>query len=192
MNQRPESLTVRVDGSHFSLAAAGGDSLVFDATGSALSLVWTAANRSPVNIVSTHTDAPIAEGIFPLSLGGSWLFTGSGSGSSTQCQATIGTPQLVASCTGTYDFPEPLPNSLNGTIIGTRMKTLTSVFGDLGGQWHLTGSGGGTCDAVFQGNTLSVTCANADSFTGQASITFCEGVASGSTSDGVEFSALRL
>ena len=120
-----------------------------------------------------------------------WTFTGSEPSTPTHCQAQIAAPTLTAGCVGTSDFPEPFPDSLNGSITGTRTQTLPSLFGDLGGTWHVTDGASGTCDATFHGNTFSVLCANAGVFTGEATLTFCDGVASGSTSDSIEFSALR-
>ena len=195
MNEMPFEATVLIDDSHFTFAVTGGSSrssLTFSSAGNTISLVWLAEpNDAPVNIVTTRASAPLAQGILPLPLGGLWTFAGSEPGTPTHCQAQIAAPMLTAGCVGTSDFPEPFPRSLNGSITGTRMQTLPSLFGDLGGTWHVTDQGSGSCDASFHGNTASVLCTNAGLFTGEATLTFCDGVASGSTSDGVEFSALR-
>jgi hypothetical protein len=192
MSDKPLSATLLIDASHFTFAVANGASLTFSSAGNANSLVWlTSPHDAPVNILTTHANAALSQGIIPPPLGGTWTFAGSAPGDPARCQAQIGAPTFTAGCVGTSGFPEPFPYSLDGTITATRTQTLPSVFGDLGGTWHLTDQATGTCDASFRGNTLSVVCADANVFTGEASLTFCDGVAAGSTSAGIEFSALR-
>ncbi len=189
-NSSPSSATIVIDGSHFSYSATNGDSLAFTSQAGPV-LLWHAPPDDPVNIATTYATASLQQGIIPLPLGGQWTFAGSENG--TLCQAAIGAPQLSASCIGTYGFPNPLPNSINGAIKGVRTSTAASLFGDLGGTWHIAdlGGGSGACDATFSGNTFSVTRSDAGEWTGSASLTFCDGIAAGSTSSGVEFSAHR-
>jgi hypothetical protein len=190
LNATPATATLVIDASHFTYAATGGDSLTFAAQGSTLSLVWQVPRSDAVPIVSTHAVAPFDQGIIPLALGGSWTFTSSDPGSSTHCEANLGVPQFTASCSNTSGFPSQLPD-LDGNVTGARTSTQMSVFGELGGTWHIAGSGAGSCDAMFAANVLTVTCADVQPWDGSASLTFCDGIAAGSTSAGVEFSAHR-
>jgi hypothetical protein len=187
----PTSATLVIDGSHFSYGATHGDSLAFTAQAGGPLLVWHAPPDNPVTIGTTYATASLQQGVIPLPIGGQWTFAGSDHG--TLCQAAIGAPQLTASCTGTHGFPNPLPSSIDGAIRGVRTSTAASLFGDLGGTWHISdvGGGSGSCDATFTANTFSVTCDNAGEWTGLATVTFCDGIAAGTTSSGVEFSAHR-
>jgi hypothetical protein len=184
-NSTPTTATLVIDASHFTFAVTRGDSLTFTAQGNAMTLIWQGDNGA-LPITTTHTAAALQQGIIPLGLGGSWAFASQ----SSNCQATIGVPQFTAACTNVYDLPSPLPGELNGSITGQRTSTLSSVFGDLGGVWQMTADTAGVVGhATFSGNTLSVAWSGAPWGSSTASVVFCDGIASGSTSAGVEFSA---
>jgi hypothetical protein len=190
--QKPTMATVLLDANHFTFAVTGGDSLTFVSQGGTMTLVWHQSGNAP--IVTTHTAAALNQGVFPLPLGGVWSFSAPNSSVPEECQAQIGAPQLTASCLNVVDLPEPLPYTIDGNITGIRQSTLGSIFGDLGGVWHIGdpgNAGAGGCDATVSGNTISVTCNAGGAWNGTASLTFCDGIAVGSTSAGVEFTAVR-
>ena len=195
-NGAPTTATIVLDATHFTYAAGSGASLTFSVQGSALSLVWRDPGKPDVSIVTTHSLVPFQQGIIPLALGGAWSFANALQTDPTRCQAGIGVPQFTGQClNGPTRVPSPLPSDLRGSVTGTRTSNLPSLFGDLGGAWHIAcaGQNPGTscsCDATFSGSTLSVTCAD-PMLQGTASITFCDGVAAGYTSSGIEFSARR-
>jgi hypothetical protein len=186
-NATPSTSLLVIDDSHFTFAATRGASLTFSAQGGAMTLVWQ-DDQGALPITTTHTGTALAQGIIPLNLGGTWTFVNGSSG----CHADIGVSQFSASCTGgVVDLPEPLPESLDGTVTGQRVSTASSVFGDLGGTWHIPLASGATGDATFSGNTLTVVWKGEPWGDGTASLSFCDGIASGGTSEGVEFSAHR-
>jgi hypothetical protein len=184
-NAAQTSATVVIDGSHFTFAVTGGDSLSFSEQAGTLSLTWQDEYET-LPIATTQTSAALSEGIIPLGIGGAWTFTSHSSG----CTANIAPSQLGATCSGVEDLPAPLPYRLEGTATGQRTATASSVFGDLGGVWHIT-AGSAAGDATFRGNTFSVVWSGDPWGDGNVSVVFCDGMASGTTSDGVEFSAHR-
>jgi len=182
-NATPTTATLVIDDSHFTFAVTGGDSLTFSEQTGTLSLTWQDEYET-LPIASTHTSATLSEGIIPLGIGGSWTFTSQSSG----CTASVAASQFGATCSDVEGLPDPLPYRLDGTATGQRTSTASSIFGDLGGVWHIAaGSAGG--DATFSGNTFSVVWSGDPWGNGAVSVVFCDGIASGTTSDGVEFSA---
>ena len=65
------------------------------------------------------------------------------------------------------------------------------MFGDLGGTWSLTDDGGYSCTFTLQGSTISASCGSKGGSTGGLTLTFADGVVSGTTDSGAEFSARR-
>jgi len=147
----------------------------------------TAYRRSiPADIATTHARAPLASGQIPLALGGDWTFHGM---RGDTCSANVGATSIDMSCAGVYGLPRPFPQ-LDGTATATRTAHETSIFGDLGGQWHVTPSRG-SCDALLAGSTVTLNCRSTD-IHGDMVITFGDGVASGRIGSSLEFAARRL
>jgi len=186
---KPVAATLVIDDAHFSFVVTDGDGLTFSAQGGALTLTYQGRGSHPGGpIATTHVSAPLAEGIIPLGLGGQWTFASA----PAMCQATIAAPTFTASCAGTDDFPEPLPRDINGSITGQRLSTLPSLFGDLGGAWHVAGGNNEGCDATFSGNTMTAICQSSPFGSNDGlTVTFCDGLAVGTTTAGAEFSAHR-
>jgi hypothetical protein len=88
--------------------------------------------------------------------------------------------------------------SPNGDFTGVRLRTLKSSFGDLGGEWELAGSGGVACHATLSGTTFTSDCDGISGWESQSdangsiTIRFGNGIASGSTSKGIELAARRV
>lgn len=189
-NARATTALLVIDASHFTFAVTGGASLTFSAVGSGMSLVWQDRDGA-LPISTSHAGPALQQGIIPLGLGGSWTFAAR----SGLCQADIRATDFTAMCSGVSGLPNPLPYDLDGIATGQRTKVLPSSFGDLGGVWHLTlaGSlpGSNGADATFAGNTLSIAWTGAPWGDGTVTLAFCDGIAGGTTSGGVEFSAHR-
>ncbi len=129
-------------------------------------------------------------GAIPLPLAGG-LRIDSGR-ADTFCQSTLVDGSITAGCGDIGDFGYLMPGSArNGTASGVRLSRSESSFGDLGGTWQVSLSGGGSCTASFVQATVTATCLDADTHTGQFTIAFEGNRASGSTNEGIEFVALR-
>lgn len=153
--------------------------------GSTPAFTWTGSN-TPTFTVS-HTPVAVDFGALPLAVGGDWTFTGTGGGS---CVGSIRNDAASGGCSGAGRPPSPLP-SLNRQVQVTHTSKLDSIFGALGGVWTLTDNGSGTCTFTFQGATLSASCKSGVVDKGGVTITFSDGMASGFTDAGAEFSAHR-
>ena len=178
---------VTLDKSSFSFAASG-RSLTYAVSGATMTLVWRDEKEVPITV--THTDGALALGLFPLPVGGKWAFSSTSGGES--CTSSLGPNGFDATC----NVRSTPFGRLEGTVIGQRQQTLSSVFGDLGGVWHLAGKGNGSVVATIAGNTFTAVSTgsgggplgNSDSW---VTVKVCNGTASGKTSDGFEFAATR-
>jgi hypothetical protein len=181
----PTNATLSIDASSFSFMV-NGSSLTFREQGGTLSLTWTDPRRT-LPIVTTHTSNGMYFGALPLDVSGSWSFRNG----AAYCMESLNEQTGSALCAGVGDLPSPLPR-IDGSLTGQRVSTTTSIFGDLGGSWHLSAdNGNGSCDATFSDNAITASCAGASDQGGSVTVTFCEGVASGSTSTGIEFTAKK-
>jgi hypothetical protein len=131
-------------------------------------------------------------GAMPLPLGGEWALAAVDAGDEGPrgCVATLSTDAPSFGCVrtaGVLDWAAPSDPTIEHT------ETAPSMFGDLGGTWTVSdlGSGGSACVVRFEGNALAVECANLAELAGGLAITFDGDVASGSSRDGLEFSATR-
>jgi hypothetical protein len=175
--------TLTIDASTF-IFSAGERSLAFRANGSALTLTWADGPKNvPINV--SHTATPVDVGLEPIAAGGSWIF--SSTTSSESCSATLGSDAFTATCADVHSTPF---GTLNGTLNAQRSQKAQSIFGELGGTWHVAGSGGGGVDATFSGNTFTASLFGSAG-SGTMTLRVCNGVASGSTSAGFEISAQR-
>jgi hypothetical protein len=184
-NGRGESSTgtLTIDANTFVFSSAE-KSLAFRANGSSMSLTWTDGSKQvPINV--SHTAAPVDVGLEPIAAGGSWIF--SSTTGPENCTATLGSDSFTATCAGVHSTPF---GTLSGTVTAQRSQKAQSIFGELGGTWHLTGSDGGGVDATFSGNTFTATLFG-QAGDGSMNMHVCNGVASGSTSTGFELSAQR-
>ena len=176
--------TMTVTDSAFSFAA-NGRSLTFAAAGGNLTLTWQ-DNGKNVPITTTHDGAtPLDLGLMPLALGGAWTFASTTNGES--CTASLGGNGFNATCNGVNQTPF---GELKGTLVGQRTQTLSSIFGSLGGVWHLAADGGGGADATISGNTFTASI-DGRGQPGWVTVKVCNGKASGITSGGFEFSATK-
>jgi hypothetical protein len=87
-------------------------------------------------------------------------------------------------------MPAPF-EQVGGTISLIKLSDSASQFGSLGGVWKFGTSGKPSCLFSFIENTFSSNCQNTAHMNGAMSLTFTENTASGTTSQGNEFSATR-
>jgi hypothetical protein len=153
--------------------------------GGAPSLTYTNGSEMPALTVS-QTPVAVDYGALPITVGGDWMIGWSGG----SCVGSLRADAATGGCTHAGAPPSGLPG-LNRQVHATRTSKLDSIFGELGGTWSIADGGSGTCTATFSGATLSASCKNGTSSTGGLTITFSDGVASGFTESGAEFSARR-
>jgi hypothetical protein len=159
---------------------------VFDLQlGTAPSLAWTDASGA-LAIQTTQIPATVDFGVLPLGLGGDWTFAAKGA----SCAGSIRADSATGGCTNAGRPPSALP-SLNRHVTAHRTATSDSIFGALGGTWSISDDGAGSCSANFVGATLTASCKSGSTKVGGITVTFSDGLASGSTDSGAEFSARR-
>jgi hypothetical protein len=141
----------------------------------------------------TKTDNPVDLGVIPLDVGGTWTFTRPGD-PLAHCDAQVGPGTFGGRCSNVWYAPSSLPD-LNHTVSATRTTVLPSVFGELGGVWQLVSDGGsqGRCTARFEGSELIASCNSSFDAMNNSTLVFTlgDGIASGSSDEGLEISAVR-
>jgi hypothetical protein len=178
--ERPSMGTLVLGDNSFAIAF-GSTSLSF--TGLSHPVVWTDELHGQVSIAANQTPSTVDVGILPLNLGGIWTFTRDTSG----CNATLSGSLFGATCTGgVYNLPAPLPDNLTGRMSATKTVSLPSVFGSLGGTWSVSFDDG-SCAATFSGSSVTIDCSNEPAFGGSVYASFCSGLVSGGTSNGIAF-----
>ncbi len=168
----------------------GKGSLEFRAAGAApSSLIWT--ERSLVEpLTLAQTPATVDLGVIPLALGGHFDITDPAR-PTVHCTGDLTTSSANAGCLGTH------PSSLGGMpgledrIVGVRTTAAASRFGALGGTWTFDNSVGHHCDVSFIDNKVTLDLSFKGKDTGTMTILFADGLASGVTDHGVEFTARR-
>jgi hypothetical protein len=141
-----------------------------------------------VQFAATRTDGPGSAGIIPLPLFGNW---DAHAPNTPGCTISAKPDLATASCTKVSALPDWMERSGSATLQATRTTALASEFGDFGGQWTFTTGTGASCEIRFEGSTISATCTNAGTATGNASFTLDGDTGHGSTSAGIEFTAQR-
>jgi hypothetical protein len=184
-NAAPQSGTLQLSPTKM-IVSITGNVLAYETDGAnAMTLTWTTPRESHA-ITTQRTAAPLDLGIVPLSLGGDWSF--SEQGSTNTCSGSAHDGTIGAECVGSFgNLPVP---SIAGKLTATRTSALASSFGALGGVWSINTASGTQCEARFSGNELTNTCSNG-ALRGGLTLTFAAGVASGTTSGGIELSARR-
>ncbi|MBI3200546.1 MAG: hypothetical protein HYZ29_03315 [Myxococcales bacterium] len=140
--------------------------------------------------VSNPGDPPVSLGAIPFDVSGSWFVAGA-SDSTNFCSWSLGASKAVAECGSVGFLPTWIGRPSNASANAQRKSSLASIFGDLGGEWHVALSTGGTCTARFEGSKISASCSGAGEFDGSFELLFDGDVASGSTDRGLELSAKR-
>jgi hypothetical protein len=139
---------------------------------------------------ATRTAAPTASlGVMPLQLSGGLHFSGVPD-TGVSCDYQLGPASLSFSCTNSVKHLRNWPRLSNVVLLAARDSASTSDFGDLGGHWTVD-TGKTTCEAVVAGSAVTLTCANADQYTGQVAMNVNGNRISGTTSGGIEFTAQR-
>ena len=180
------SATIVIDASNFSFSSSG-QTLAFSTSGSSMTLDWHDKAKPVVPIAVTHTSDALGTGVLPLGIGGQWSFRGQ---TKESCTSSLSASAFLATCTDLRSTPV---SGIDGSVTGMRQQQLGSIFGDLGGVWHLTGSGSKTSvDVTISGNVFtavinSSTAGNSDWLT----MKICTGTATGKVSGGAEIAATR-
>lgn len=145
-------------------------------------------NDTAFLVFSRTTGPHFDTGIMPFDLSGVW--TATQQGETGVCTGTLGLTAATGSCNGTGRVPAPL-EPLEGSISLVKVSDSASKFGSLGGVWKFGAPGKASCLFSFIDSTFSSNCQNTGQMSGAMSLTFSENTASGTTSEGVEFSATR-
>jgi hypothetical protein len=125
-------------------------------------------------------------GAIPFNVSGEWFLSATGTPSG--CTLAVNAEQALLGC-GDANGPSWLPSPRWSSISGPKAESLPSMFGDLGGLWLLKGLNS-SCDVRFEGSTIGGVC-RGRSETTTFNVTFDGDSASGSSSEGLEFSAQR-
>jgi hypothetical protein len=136
----------------------------------------------------------LALGAIPIDLSGSWTFRNIPGPNETVpdmfgCDATLSATNLSAICSAARLPSWVRPYDLGpGSVMGTKVAEGSSSFGDLSGTWSVP-LRAATCTFRFEGSTFASDCGPK---LGDMRMTFCDSMASGTTTSGIEFSAQRL
>jgi hypothetical protein len=197
--------TLTIDANTFSFSADG-SSLTLSVNGGSMTLTWSDHRDElptdpprQVPIMATYVSSPLDVGVIPLALGGQWNIASTTV--SETCIASLSSTVFNASCSHVQNTPV---GAMDGTVIGQRTQAIPSIFGDLGGQWHLAGNGelgdpyeygshggGNTADVTISANSFVATVAGHGYLGGSVSAKVCDGKVSGLTSKGLEFAGQR-
>jgi hypothetical protein len=162
------------------------DQVTFTVTRSGNTWQFQSASGSDRPLVTGQEQpSSFSTGDLALNIGGEWSL--SGTNPNLSCNGSFGT-NTHSTCTGINIYGAP---TFTGNFTGTRMQAESSIFGDLGGQWMFTDTGGASCTVEFRDSRVTYTCTNAGDFTGSFTAIFGNGMFSGSTVNGVEFSGHR-
>jgi len=174
---------ITINDSAFSFVV-GSSSITFTANGGTLTLVWQNHTQgTPITTTHDRSDT-FSLGLIPLPAPGSWSFASAADGKT--CTASLAKDAFNATCN---DVSTGQFGGLRGTIVAQRIETRTSLFGELGGVWHLTG-GGAAIDTTISDNTFTSVVSEGAGH-GWIHVKLCNGKASGVTSGGFELSATR-
>jgi hypothetical protein len=188
-NGKPTSGVLDVDADTFHITIDRTD-LMMKATGNQAVLTYTDGSNAPV-INTAHASSAMSLGAIPLAFaGGQWTFTGDATSRGANVTTTVSSSAVTAQGSNVDGHPQGLPD-LNGSFTAGRTSQLDSIFGDLGGEWVLTASDT-TIDAKFSGSTVAITVSGRSATKpGSLTVTVGDGIVSGTTTDGFEFSARR-
>jgi hypothetical protein len=179
----PQSATLELEASRLAISNLD---FSFDLSlGASPQLVWSWKHGDPeVFPLVRDASTPVDTGALGLDVGGAWTATGQ------KCNFEVGTDKLMSFCDSS-SMPGLLPD-LDTTVNGTRNQAGGSIFGDLGGTWTFQNEEGATCNVSVAGQQLTIQCAGTGKFyDGSVTVTFGDEAISGSTSSGLEFSAIR-
>jgi len=186
------SWVMTIAGDTFAMTNASG-ALSYTAYAASKQLIFTQyGNVTPIAV--TNVPAPLNAGSVPLALGGDWTF----SANNEMCSVSVGAAAATGHCegpgpyVGTSNWPYPLASPMHGRLYSaTRVSTLSSQLGELGGQWQLTNGDAAHCTATVEGNQLTATCSNAQPLTGTLVLTVGSDCVASGSSGAYELSAAR-
>jgi hypothetical protein len=186
----PEETTAVLELSPTSFRLDGGATHIAVDLSSAGPSIHGDINGAMDTIMGTHSSAPVDLGQLPFALGGSWILSGSKGG---HCTGDVAADAIGINCP---NLDEPLldvladPSLRSGRSTEQRTSKLSSIFGELGGEWTVV-SHNNNCNVKVQGSEFHAECGEVARARDTITITFVNGVAAGSTSAGLEISARR-
>jgi len=128
-----------------------------------------------------HTGAAVDTGEIPLDLGGDWTFA-STEDLDARCTSLLQPSRFTNTCTRSWQIL-----GASAEMTATRVTAEESIFGDLGGSWTFV-AGSSECTVTLAGATFSASC---DGGADTVSATVADGLASGTSTFGFEFTAQR-
>jgi hypothetical protein len=186
----PTTGTIEISATTFKVEFAPSSLTMIIQAGGSVVTAWEKDAFNGTDISTTHSDIAFDTGALPLPIGGMWAFTSPTAGDSTQCTGNLSPSAFNAGCNSSVSGRPGVVPSMRGSAIANKSTTLPSSFGDFGGKWEFTGDASG-CAATFEQNTVSWKCPKSGGFGGSVEITFTATTASGTSSTGVQFSALK-
>jgi hypothetical protein len=186
----PTTGTIEISATRFVAEFAPSSLTMILQAGGTVVTAWQKDAFNGTDISTTRSDIPFDTGALPLPLGGMWAFTSPTAGDSTQCTGNLSASAFNGGCNATVSGRPGVVPSMRGSAVANKTASLPSSFGDFGGKWEFTGDAAG-CIATFEQNTAKWTCPKNGGWGGNAEITFTPTTASGSSSAGVQFSALK-
>jgi len=177
----PSSFTVVTadDSLHVLLAGDGAD-IAFSYSRQIDSVVATQGAHGQANL-----------GALPIDISGDWNFSSSQPGGGN-CSWSLEADAVSGSCNESNFRPIWAPDPGTGTMTGRRTRAAQSMFGDLGGEWTLNFTDGGSLTAVFEGNNMALTLSDEIARSVRwFNLTFDGDSAYGTADGGLEFSANR-
>lgn len=186
----PVTGTVEITPTRFSVEFQPSSLTMTIASGSRVVTVWRKDALSGTDITTTRSPIAFDPGAIPLPVGGMWSFASPNPNDTTECAGNLSSTAFQGGCNKSISGkPSDIP-SLRGSAQANKTSTLPSSFGDFSGRWEFTGDAGG-CVATFEQNTITWACPKPGGFGGQATLAFTSTTASGTTSTGMQLSALK-
>jgi len=189
----PLELRIDLDSQHLAIQAARG-TFTAAKNGAAFTVTYAETNGSARLAATQQIAGSMALGAIPLDLSGSWTFRNIPGPNDIVpdmlgCDATLSATNLSAICSAARLPSWVRPYDLGpGSVMGTKVAEGSSSFGDLSGTWSVP-LRTATCTFRFEGSTFASDCGPR---LGGMRMTFCDSMASGTTTSGIEFSAQRL
>lgn len=190
LGNAPVSGKLIVDADHLTLVF-GSSSFAALRDGDKFAVVTGFGSTVSANPAQRKSGPTANLGAVPLNVSGSWYIASGLESTGEMCSWSLGVDSAEGSCLYVGALPSWVGSPAHATASAQRKLTAPSIFGDLGGEWQVLLSTGGTCTARFEGGKVSGACSGAGEFNGSFEVVFAGDIASGSTDRGLELSAKR-
>jgi hypothetical protein len=186
-NGRPYPLTVTIAANRLEVRTEDGHFLAV-LSGADLTVDLRRRSKSSTVIGRRESSSELPLGDIPYSLGGTWSVHGDSP--LENCTATIRSGNFDGQCERTF-MPSWAPSLSNGSVSVRRRLPLPSRFGELGGTWLLSSTGGTECTISVNDSTVLASCSGDETLEGSFDLEIDADIATGSTSRGLEIAAQR-